>query len=159
MPSLINEKIESDLISGDELVSSLEKGNGKMSQSTRNQAIAEIKNLQFIYKIFNKLNNKFSRKQMLIAGLILFVVGLGLFKIGLFLEGTLPLNSYTADSTSYSYRRGQEINSSIASFMTIGTLLIASPLIGTGSFFFLKSRSQKYLNRVSELKTIISKTI
>lgn len=153
------EQLELDLIAGDEVIADLESGHGKMSQSTRKYTVQQLKALQLSHKLFVKVTNRYSRKQIVLIGIIAVILGIGSCKAGAFLEGTAPLDSYTSDSTSYSYRRGQEINSQIAGWMTAGFFLIISPALAGVFFVVFKSRSENYLSKIQELKKTNSKTI
>lgn len=150
---MFDQKIEQELKAGDELVRELKQGSKSMSESTCRQFAAELQMLQAGHRWFKKL----SPKKMAIIGVISFFVGIGLFRLGLYLEGALPVNSYTADSNSYEYRRGQEVNGQIGMYMATGIMLVLLPIGEVGLYFFLRSRSRRYTDRLVELKAILSK--
>lgn len=151
---MLNQKVEQDLMAGDEIIQKLTQGNKNMSAGTSRQLAMGLKQLQFLYRWHSKL----SPKKMIIAGVISFVVGIGLFKIGMIMDGALPINGYHADSNSYEYRRYQEVNDGVAGYMFSGFLCFMFPFAEVGVFFWTRSGSRKYVEQLKQLKTTLEKT-
>ncbi len=119
-------QIELDLIAGDELLKEFSAANLKISASTKQQYLGEIKILQLKYKSYSKMKPK----RQLIVGPVCFF-------LGLFILFTVPPTA--------------------GAIIWTGIFLFMEPLVYAILYFTARSGSRKYMHRISELKSMISK--
>lgn len=155
---MINQKIEQDLIAGDEVIQRLrQETSKKISTSTAQQLVMEILTLQKLYKLHSKL----SLKKMLIVSAIAFASCIGFFKMSTLIESTIPMsyysNYYQNNPNDRLVQEYEKRGSESGQYLFFSFVAFLVPFAQAGVYFWTKSSSKKYIQKIEQTRSLLER--